>query len=317
MNRRVIYLVLLSGAFAAWALYSSGSSGPTTDALAQGGAAGKADDAARQLILKNVRAYMDAFNRRDIKTLVNLFTEDCVVTENDGTEVRGRKELEEELKENFADEPKAQISVEVDALTFVTPDVAIETGTVTYYPDGKTLTAETEYQVTHVNKDGRWLMANARSFNRKVLSPYDELRDLEWLVGDWVDESSDSLIESSYRWADNKAFLLQNFTVRVKGQKVLNGTQRIGWDPLTKQIKAWVFDSEGGHGESLWNSVDDGWVIKMQGVRIDGKVVTATNEIVQVAKDRLKFTSVDRIVGEERLPSFTAFVVRKPPAAKN
>src|SRR5262249_30991264 len=158
------------------------------------------------------------------------------LTENDGTEIHGRKELEEELKETFATDPKAQISVDVDSLKLVAPNVAIETGTVEFYPDGKTLTAEAEYQVTHVKNGARWLMSQARSFNRKILSPYDQLRDLEWLVGDWVDEGSDSIIETSYRWNANKTFLLQDFTVRVKGQKVLNGTQRIGWDPLSKQI---------------------------------------------------------------------------------
>ena len=63
--------------------------------------------------------------------------------------------------------------------------------------------------------------------------------------------------------------------------------------------------------------IDDGWVIKISGVRSDGKIVTATNELRRVAKDRLRIESVDRIVGEERMPSFTAFAVRKPPAPQN
>jgi hypothetical protein len=134
-------------------------------------------------------------------------------------------------------------------LTLVTPDVAIETGETEYYPDGETLTAEADYQVTHVKAGKRWLMKDVRVFNRKVLSPYDQLRNLEWLVGEWVDKGNESIIESRYRWAANKAFLLQDFTVRINGQKALTGTQRIGWDPLSKQIKAWIFDSEGGYGE--------------------------------------------------------------------
>jgi len=264
-----------------------------------------------------VRSYMEAYNRQDIKAILALFAEDCDLMENDGTRIHGLKELVEELKDSFEDEPNARISVEVDSLTFVTPNVAIEVGKTAFYPDGKTLTAEAEYQATHVKKNDKWLMTHVRGYNRKVLSPFDRLRDLEWLVGDWVDESDDSVIESSYRWDANKVFLLQDFTVRIKGQKALTGTQRIGWDPLSKQIKAWVFDSEGGYGESLWSEVGDSWIIKLKGVRQDGKVVTATNEITHVAKDRLKFESVDRIVGEERMPNVTAFAVRKSPAPKN
>jgi uncharacterized protein (TIGR02246 family) len=321
MRQRVIGVVLFSGLLISLAAFSSSLAGPRAGqkATPTSTKATKAeDDPARKAILANVRAYMEAFNKQDVKAVVDLFSEDCDITEIDGTQVHGRKALEEELKDTFADEPKAKISVDVNSLTLITPDVAIETGAVDYYPDGQTLTAESTYQVTHVKRGDRWLMRDARTFNRKVLSPYDELRDLEWLVGDWVDESSDEVVESKYRWAANKAFLLQDFTIRVNGKKALTGTQRIGWDPLTKQIRSWVFDSEGGHGESLWNNVDDDtWIIDVKGVRLDGKVVTATNQITKLGKDRFRFDSADRIVGEERMPNFTAVVVRKPPMAKN
>jgi uncharacterized protein (TIGR02246 family) len=273
-------------------------------------------DAQKQAVLANVQTFTDAFNRRDVAAILKLFTDDCELTEHDGTTVNGLKELEEELKDMFESDSKAQISTTVDSLRSVSPDVIVESGKTTFFPDGKMLTAETEYEATHVRKDGRWLMAHVRSFNRVVLSPYDQLRELEWLVGDWIDESSDSLIEASYRWDANKAFLLQDFTVRVKGQKVLSGTQRIGRDPLSKQIKAWVFDSEGGYAESLWSNVDGAWVVKAKGVRSDGKVVTVTNQLTQIGKDRMSFESVDRIVGEERMPNVSVIVVRKPPQAQ-
>lgn len=266
-----------------------------------------------QLILENVKRYVDAFNRKDIKGVLDLFDENCVVTEANGDEFRGRKELEEEMKEAFASDPKAKISVAVDSLDVVDLETAIETGRLSSFPDGKTLTAEVAYQVVHIKKGDRWLMSHARSFNRKVLSPYDRLRELEWLVGEWVDEGNDSLIETSYHWNSNKSFLLQEFTVRVKGQHVLSGYQRIGLDPLTKQLRGWVFDTEGGYADSQWASVDGSWVVKIKGVRADGVTVTATNEIEQLGKDRLRFESVDRIVGEERMPGFQTFVVRKPP----
>jgi uncharacterized protein (TIGR02246 family) len=318
MNRRAIYLVLLSGVIVSLALYSSRAGGSRTDPPECKEVAKDEPNAdAKKTVLANVRAYMEAFNRQDVKALLKLFDENCELIETDGTKVRGLKELEEELKDAFDADPKARISVEVDSLTFVTPDVAIEMGKTTYFPDGKTLTAEAEYQATHVKKGKTWLMTHARGFNRKVLSAYDRLRELEWLVGDWVDEGSDALVESTYRWNANKTFLLQDFTIRVKGDKVLSGTQRIGWDPLSKQIKSWVFDTEGGYGESVWSSVEDSWIVKAKAVRHDGKLVTVTNEITQVAKDRMRFESVDRIVGEERRPNFTAFAVRKAPAPKN
>ena len=307
------------------ALYLGGANGPPEQRLgAQTGVQGKkaapapkkAVDAAKDAVLANIRTFTEAFNRRDVATLLKLFTDDCELTEADGTTLRGLSELEAGLKEGFESDPVARISVDIDSLKQITPDVIIEEGTTTFFPDGKTLSAEADYQATHVKKGDRWLMTRVRSFNRVVLSPYDLLRDLEWLVGDWIDESSESLVESSYHWDANKSFLLNDFSIRVKGQKVMTGTQRIGRDPLSKQVKAWVFDSEGGYAESLWSLVDDSWVIKAKGVRADGKVVTVTNELTQLGKDRMRFASADRIVGEERMPNVTVIAVRKPPQAK-
>jgi uncharacterized protein (TIGR02246 family) len=337
MKHVVMGLIFLAGGFVALTEYQSGAACPrgprfvpvtqaapfvseapaTALALAAQAPAKEEQDPAKKVILANVKSYMEAFNRQDVKAILALFTDDCEVIESDGSVVRGLKELEADIKDEFSDEPRAKISVEVDSIRLITSDVAIEEGKTTYYPDGKTITAETQYQVTHVKKGDRWLMSQARSFNREVLSPYDRLRDLEWLVGDWVDEGADSLIESSYRWDANKTFLLQDFTIRVKGRNVLKGTQRIGWDPLSKQIKSWVFDSEGGHAESLWNQVDDSWIIKAKGVRFDGKVVTMTNQLTQLGKDRMKFDSLDRITGEERMPAMSAVAVRRPPAARD
>src|SRR5207248_4748858 len=144
-------------------------------------------DSATKTVVGNVRTFTEAFNRRDIPTLLKLFAEDCELTEADGTTIRGRKELEDELKESFEDDPNARISVSVDSVRMVTPDVVIEEGKTVYFPDGKTVTAETQYQATHVKKGDRWLMSRVRSFNRVVLSPYDQLRELEWLIGDWID----------------------------------------------------------------------------------------------------------------------------------
>src|SRR5439155_21259354 len=245
-----------------------------------------------------------------IPTLLKLFAEDCELTEADGTTIRGLKELEDELKESFEDDPNARISVSVDSVRMVTPDVVIEEGKTVYFPDGKTVTAETQYQATHVKKGDRWLMSRVRSFNRVVLSPYDQLRELEWLIGDWIDEGADSWVEASYRLDANKVFLLQDFKVRVNGENVLSGMQHIGWDPLTKQIKAWAFDSEGGYAESLWSEVDDSWVIRINGVRTDGRVVSMTNQLTPLGKDRMRFESADRIVAGERMPNLSTVVVR-------
>ena len=122
------------------------------------------------------------------------------------------------------------------------------------------------------------------------------------MVGEWVNENSDAVVFTHCDWADNKNFLLRTFTVKVAGKPVMHGSQRIGWDPLTRQIKSWVFDSEGGHGEGLWSRDGDRWIIKSTGVLPDGRPASTTNIVTYVNKDSYRWESVFRVVGGEAEP---------------
>src|SRR5262249_44344843 len=103
------------------------------------------------------------------------------------------------------------------------------------------------------------------------------------------------------------------FKVKINGENAMQVSQRIGWDPIAKQIRSWVFDSEGGFGESLWSRDGDSWVIKATGVRPDGKTASATNVLVPAGKDGYVVRARDRMVGDEVSPPTEFKVVRKPP----
>ena len=98
------------------------------------------------------------------------------------------------------------------------------------------------------------------------------------MVGEWVDESSDSIIHANCRWSDDKNFLLRDFVIQVQGRPMMKVTQRIGWDPLTEQIKSWVLRFRRGLRPG---TLDAGTAIsgriKSTGVLPDGRIATATN----------------------------------------
>ena len=94
----------------------------------------------------------------------------------------------------------------------------------------------------------------------------------------------------------------------------MSGSQLIGWDPRLKQIRSWVFDSDGGFSEALWSRDGDRWVIKSIGVVKDGRAASATNILTRVNRDTIRWTSVDRTIGSEVLPDAEEItLVRKPP----
>ena len=44
-----------------------------------------------------------------------------------------------------------------------------------------------------------------------------ELEQLEWMVGQWIDQSEDATIETNVAWTKNKSFLTCHFKVAAAG----------------------------------------------------------------------------------------------------
>ena len=192
--------------------------------------------------------------------------------------------------------------------------MAVEEGvsTVTHGPDEPA--QRSPYSVTYTRQDGKWLTASARDLPDDTPTPEQQLKQLQWMIGEWVDESPEALIMTSYRWTDNQCYVLSEFKVQVGGRPVMTGTQRIGWDPLAKTIRSWVFDSEGGFGEGIWTREGNQWIVKRSGVTRDGKIASATNIITRVSKDRMTWQQRDRIVGGEKTPDIAETpIMRQPP----
>ena len=267
-------------------------------------------------IRKGVVAFVEQFNAHKADEVAALFAPDARMVFADGTEVNGRDEIRESFEEAFADDSKAAISVVVDSIRFLTPDVAVEEGMTSLFPDGDTLTSRERYTVLHVKRNGRWLMQSVRVVEEESISPYGELKPLEWLVGEWIDEGRTEIVEATFRWDENKSFLLEDFQIVRDGSVVLKGTQRIGWDPQARQIRSWIFDSAGGFGEAAWTPAGDDWICKAKGIASDGIAASATRRLIRSGQDRVVWSATDRLAGSEQLPDLAVTMVRKPPQAE-
>ena len=273
-------------------------------------------NADEEAIRANVAAFVKAYNSHDAKAIAALFTPNAQVVDQDGNASEGRDEIEKVFKDLFSATPQKQIEVTVNSIRFIGPNVALEQGTTKETLGGNETPEYDRYKVLHVKRDGKWLMALAEDSDEDAATPHEQLQPLAWLVGEWVDDGGSSVVNSSCRWSEDKNFLLQEFNVRINGENAMHVSQRIGWDPVTKRIRSWVFDSEGGFGESVWARDGDGWIIKATGVRQDGKTASATNVLIPAGKDGYVLRSRDRVVDDE-VSSPTEFkVVRKPPQPK-
>ena len=270
---------------------------------------------------KDVHELVDAFRKAyttpDVEALAGLFTEDAAVVDSDGDEVRGKAAIAAMYADAFKDAPGLKLEAQLQAIRFLTPEVARVEGRSRLSTGTGDATEFHRFSGLLVRKDGKLRIAEIRDYPIPVedVPPQERLKELEWMVGDWVDEGSDNKVSASVRWADKQSYLIRTYAVELQGQKATSGTMFIGWDPQTGQIKSWLFDSEGGHGEGLWNrTAADQWVVKAQGVMRDGRPTSATQIHTVVNKDAVKTSSIERIVGGQLAADIPEILmVRKPP----
>jgi uncharacterized protein (TIGR02246 family) len=283
----------------------------------EGPAKGDADQSADEAAIRaNVDKFVKAYNAGDAKAIAALFAPDGEAWDKEGNEVEGREAIEKTFADLFKANPKKQIELSVESIKFIGKDLAMEVGTTKETLEPNEPPDIDRYTVLHVKRDGKWQMALARDEEGPPPSAHEQLKPLGWLVGDWIDDGGSAVVASTCRWSEDRNFLLQEFKLKMNGRNAMNVSQRIGWDPIGKRVHSWVFDSEGGYGESDWTRDGNAWIIKATGVRPDGTTASATNALVPTGTDGYIFRSTDRIVGDERQPSQEVKVVRKPPQPK-
>ena len=102
------------------------------------------------------------------------------------------------------------------------------------------------------------------------------------MIGRWVDQDDQATVVTECNWTKNNNFITRSFTIQIRDRIDMAGMQIIGWDPSTKQIRSWVFDSDGGFGQATWKKKDNRWYIQQSGVLPDGRKSSAVNIITRL-----------------------------------
>lgn len=259
-----------------------------------------------------------AFNAGDAKAIAAQFTENAEAIDEDGEVTQGRANIESRFAQLFKENPKARVVVELTSLRKLSPDVAVEDGysTTTLTPEERG--SRSPYTVVHVKRNGKWLIASVRDFPEEPTeaNAHEQLQELEWLVGKWIDESLEGRVETNCQWSKDGNYLIQEYTAKSRRGFAMKGTQRIAWDPFRRTIRSWAFDESGAFTEATWTPVEDAWVLNVDGVTPDGRGVTVTRVITMVNNDAFQIDSKNMVVGNDLLGDSTVRVVRIPPEPK-
>ncbi len=277
-----------------------------------------ADQAAdKAAIEKAAASYTAAFNAHDAKALAAHWSPEAVyINPLTGSQVEGRPAIAKEFAAILAELKDTKLAVDVESIRFISPSVAVENG-VAKLISANGQPEESSYTAIHVRRDGKWLLDRVTELDIPVvLSHYEQLKELEWMIGTWVDGDEHASIETTCQWTRNKNFLTRSFAVSVEDRIDLTGMQIVGWDPAAKQIRSWVFDSDGGFAEGRWTKKDNRWSITTTGTTADGLKATSVNVITYVDENRFKWQSVSRTTDGELLPNIDEVVVVRALAAK-
>jgi uncharacterized protein (TIGR02246 family) len=287
--RRVSILLAILGVTGTSSLFGQQPSGQSVDEAA---------------IREMVASYVQAFNRHDAEALAEHWSPDAVyLNRTTGEEVVGRTAIAEQFRTLLQEQPELKVEVTVESIQFISPTVAIEHGrTRLLAPNAEP--EEIDYTAVDVKRDGKWLLDRVTDKSKEIIaSHYEQLKELEWMVGQWSGAADNAEIELECNWTKNQNFLTRAFKITFDEGSVFSGMQIIGWDPASNTIRSWTFDSDGTFAEATWKKKGDRWFLPNRGVLPDGRPATMINVMKQLDENSFTWQTIERTAGEELLPN--------------
>jgi len=250
-----------------------------------------------------LQQFIEAFNKGDAVALAAFWTEDGDYVDQVGRQRKGRKAIEETYRKLFAAKKGAKLGITVISLKFVKPECAVEDGITEVFPADGGPPSTARYTLVHVKQGGKWLVDSVREMVAAPPSNHEHLEDLDWLVGEWAqDTDKPEAAKVAYSWSQNQNFLVASFGTTLKDVPVGGGVQWIGWDPAGKHVRSWSFDSTGGFSEGAWSREGDRWTVTTTATLREGQKVSSTNIVTKVDDDHFTWQSVKRSMDGKEMP---------------
>ena len=261
-------------------------------------------DPDKAAIEQNIAAYVEAFNKADAQALAMQWSEQGEYISPSGEKWQGREQIAANLTAWFSGAKDAKLELVGTQVELQSPSVAVETGIARVIVPEKS-SEETDYKAIHIKTASGWKIDRISETPVEQAAPshYDELKELEWMVGEWSDTDDNADIRTSCRWTTNRNFLTQTFRVYVEGQVDFEGTQIIGWDPHAQSIRSWTFDSDGGFGVGRWTRKEGQWTVQTLSVLPDGRRGSSTNTYELSNETTVIYRSIGRQIDGELMPS--------------
>lgn len=268
-----------------------------------------ADEAA---VKQMINDYARAFNAKQIDQVMSFWTKSGIHIDRDtGERTEGREAIRQDISEALEQRPGTRIFGRIERLRLIKPDVASVEGQVTVSTPDEAASVNV-FSAILVNQDNRWMIEEIEEVALpQPASSYDALQELEWLVGNWVDDAEDARVDTVFRWTANQAFLLRSYAVKADDGVAQQGTQIIGWDPRSGEIRSWSFNSDGSFGDGTWTKSGSDWLIRSSQTLPDGQAASGTYVLSRVSDGEMTLKLIGHdIEGQPQPASASVRVVR-------
>jgi uncharacterized protein (TIGR02246 family) len=267
-----------------------------------------------QGVRKAFAAYIEAMNKGDLDGIMAYWAPDADFIDEAGKMTRGHDAIRALFKTVLPDLKGSKTTGQIYSVKFLRPDVALVDGSREITSADGTRDSD-RFAVVWAKSGDKWLLSSVRDLPAEVEEApsltYPQLKSLEWLIGDWVDDGGKGTVQIKCTWAPNKSFLLMDYQVKGEGADPMLVTQRIGWDPVNNKVRSWVFDSTGGFGEANWQRDGNKWVVGASGILADGGTGGSTNVYEFKDENTFLYRSVDRDVDGQPVADADVKFVRK------
>jgi uncharacterized protein (TIGR02246 family) len=263
-------------------------------------------------ILEPIERLAKAFNARDAKGIAAAWTDNAELIDEDTDErLEGRAAIVADYAASLAKAQEFRIEIDVVKVRRHTADAATVEGEARVLRPKEPISRSTFVAVL-VRHNGAWRLDSVRERGIEAADSNAEfLKDLAWLNGVWRHQDEDTEVQLESSEAGNGNFRVQRFRVKAGDEITHEGTQIIGYDASKKQLRSWVFSSDGSFGEGVVEQKGDRFTIRVVGVLPDGDKSSATQITMRKGDNEFTYQVVDRHFGTRSLPDVPAITLTK------
>ncbi len=269
-------------------------------------------DADELMIRAQAADYAKSFAAGDTQALSAMWADDAIFTDQLGRVSSGREAIAMQMSSFFKTNGKQPMEIRIDSLEFPADNLAIEHG-VSHIGSSTSPMSYSTYTAVHLKRDGKWQMVSVSESPKfdPATANHPVIADLAWLIGNWKVDGPRGTLQIRADWVAGKNMIRCDFDATTKDGEKTTQTQFIFLDPLSKRIRSWQYDFDGGYGESRWFNSGNAWTAEGCSVQADGTTGSARYMIKKLDDNTFSWQSTSRRVLGRRLPDSAVLTAKR------